>query len=311
MKGLSLSGGSTKIAGIAGAAIEICKRHNYKPDYITGISAGAILAVPLALGLYDDIRYITQNLTLSDVFSIKPVTKKGKVSFRGIMRLIRGKESLGEQCNLTETIKKVVTKDLFDKYKRGDFAKVYIGATDMSTGIMKYYNIKSMSYNEYLKVVNASASIPFFTESVKIQNFGRQPYHLMDGGLRDSIGSHWLMRNKNIKEHISVYSRPEKWALQHWKPSNAVSSLMRSMEILNLNKSHDDEYCENHVAKSKKILTKQVFLDIVESINYNMDKQELKKWFDDGTVSAYKVMLEDWRKPGDIKIKLKGYDPID
>ncbi len=54
-RGYSISGGSTKIAALAGASVYTLRDYGYKPDYISGISAGGILSVPLALGMYNII----------------------------------------------------------------------------------------------------------------------------------------------------------------------------------------------------------------------------------------------------------------
>ena len=79
------------------------KEYGYKPKYITGISAGSILAVPIALGLYDEIKEFVTNFTLDDIFDIKPVNSKGDLTFCAGFRAITGKESFGSQKNLIKT----------------------------------------------------------------------------------------------------------------------------------------------------------------------------------------------------------------
>lgn len=305
MKGLSLSGGSTKIAGIAGAAISICKEGYYKPDYITGISAGAILALPIALGLYNEIEQVVINLKPSDIFSIEPLNKRGFPTFKAITRLLRGKESLGKQDALINTIKKVITRERFEAYLRDrNSTDVYIGVVNMRTGTIYYDNVKSMTYNSYFDIINASSAIPVFVESVK-----KWGGYLMDGGLRDNIGSHWLMNNVPITHHISVYARPKGFELSNiptWKPKGVLSMLNRSLEITNLEKSLNDEFKENVIAKAKGIKTKQVFLDIVEPINYNTDTETLHKWYDKAYVNARMVMNTPWTRSRDIDLEIEG-----
>lgn len=316
MKGLSLSGGSTKIAGIAGSALNICETHRYKPDYITGISAGAILALPLALGLYDEIRHIVQTLEPSDVFSVKPLSDSGAPTFRASARLICGKQSLGKQENLIDTIKGIVTEERFNQYKNNSKTpRIFIGAVDMRTGSRQYFDIKKGSYSDYLKAVDASSAIPVFVESVEMNDVetyaGKQlkKSFFMDGGMRDNIGSHWLMENYDITHHVSVYSRPQKFTLtesESWTPSNVPSMLTRSLEIVNAEKSKNDEFKENVLAKLKGVKTKQVFLDIVEGINYNMNHEELQRWFSEGDYQAQRVMNSKWTEPKDIELVMNG-----
>tara|TARA_R110002124_G_scaffold283449_2_gene459493 strand:- start:12221 stop:12427 length:207 start_codon:yes stop_codon:yes gene_type:complete len=48
MKVLNFSGGAFKASGHVGAS-EVLIKNGYKPDIITGVSLGAVLAVPIAL----------------------------------------------------------------------------------------------------------------------------------------------------------------------------------------------------------------------------------------------------------------------
>ena len=81
IKHLGISGGGTKITGLFGAAREVIENHDYYPQYYTGISAGAILAIPLALGLYDDVDSITKGMTLKTFFQNHRLIKKEKYPY--------------------------------------------------------------------------------------------------------------------------------------------------------------------------------------------------------------------------------------
>lgn len=317
MKALALSGGSTKIAGIAGAALVVCKTHGYKPDFITGISAGSILSVPLAMGMYDVIEEITQNISVDDIFSDVPVNKKGNPSLKAIWRLITKKESLGRQGNLRKTIQKHVTREHFEDYKSCDsYSQIFLGAVEFKTGEIHYFDIKKSSYEQYLNAVDASSSIPVFVESVKINDLVThngvkiKDGYWMDGGTRDHVGSHWLMQNQEgIKEHISIYSRSEGFDIpneKNWKPSGVLNMLKRSLDILNLEKSKNDEFLENVLAKTKDIKTKQIFMNIAQEIDYEVDPETLKNWFDEGAQQAESVMSAEWRLPENIELDFKG-----
>ena len=277
MKGLSISGGGTKIAALAGAVIELCVEKGYKPDIITGISAGSIIAVPLAMGMFAEIEYYSKNFTLNEVFGIKPVTKKGKISFRGLLRAILGKQSFGTQDALLKTFSEIIDPQTFKLYKEGDYAPCYLGAVEFKTGKRVYFNAKEMEYEDYLQAVLASSSIPVFVESVEI-NGG----YYYDGGVRDHIGSHWLMENHKIKEHVSIYSRPDNYDITDldWCPRNIPTVLTRTMKIMNIEISKNDEAREDELAKKKKIKNKKIFMPHVLAENtYQESPELLEEWF--------------------------------
>ena len=77
MKHMGISGGGTKIAGLFGIAESIIYDRGYIPDVISGISAGAILALPLALGKRQEIKDQVLNLEMDDFFSTSPIKKNG------------------------------------------------------------------------------------------------------------------------------------------------------------------------------------------------------------------------------------------
>ncbi|MBL4624285.1 MAG: patatin-like phospholipase family protein [Flavobacteriales bacterium] len=316
MQALSLSGGSTKIAGIAGAAVTICQIHGYHPKYITGISAGSIIAVPLAMGMFDEIKTLTTTITSEMVFKINPLNRKGKPSGRGLRRAIVGCQSLGVQ-NLKATLSKIITPDIFAEYKNGpEYAKCYLGAVEFRTGAKHYFDVKKGTHQDYLNAMAASASIPVFVESVPINGVTTHNQRKigqgfwMDGGTRDHVGSHWLMKQKDdITEHISVYSRPKDFKLPDetkWVPGGVVSMLTRSLDILNTEKSKNDEFMENVVAKANNIKTRQVFLDISETIGYDMDPVKLRGWYNKAVTNAHGVMNTPWREPEDIQLEIGG-----
>ena len=178
---LNISGGATKIPGLFGGAKAILE--NDKPDLITGISSGAILAVPLALGLFADIEKVVLNLSMNDMFVVNPYTKNNKISITGLWRILRGKPSVGTS-NIIHTLKKLITPEIFDIYKYGEFPDVEIGVVDFVTGEMLYYKIKDLNYTDYLSLTLASSSIPIIHAPVYVKD-----KILYDGGVREHIAS--------------------------------------------------------------------------------------------------------------------------
>lgn len=280
-KGLSLSGGSTKIPALAGAAITLLREKKYKPDLITGISAGSILSLPLALRMYELIEKTVLNFELNDIFDIKPVNSRGNITLKAIWRIITGKESLGRQRNLRKTLSNLINESVFDTYKTyNEFPPVYIGYVDFRTGSRVFKDIKKATYDEYLDSVMASSSIPVFVESVKLN--GSYNY---DGGIRDHIASHWLMENYDLDEHVSIYSRPEDYNLtdSSWKPKNAYIVLQRTIDIMNTEISKNDELNEDKIAEEKGIVNTKIFMPyILSQSTYEIEKEKLKDWYEIG-----------------------------
>ena len=288
-KGYSISGGSTKIAALAGASIYTLRDYQYQPDYICGISSGGILSVPLALGLYDELISLVQNFTYEDVFSIKPVNNKGKLRLEAIWRVITGKESLGAQDNLIETMSKLVPENLFEHYKRGKYAPCYIGSVEFKTGSRSYVNAKELNYDDFLLAVKATSSIPVFVEAVEGANDG----YYYDGGIRDHIGSHWLMEHCDMNEHISLYSRPENYDIidKNWKPKNAAVVLQRTLDIMMVEISKNDELKEDVISEKKNIYNRKIFMPyILSDETYELSPEKLKEWYNIGYEQAKAVL---------------------
>jgi predicted acylesterase/phospholipase RssA len=288
---LSISGGSTKIAGLAGAIDSLVNKFKYKPDVIVGTSAGSILSLPIALGYWALIKRVTTNFTLDQIFSVSPVNKKGEISLIGKLRVLFGKNSLGKQDNLIKTLRGLITEKDFNKYLRGDYPTIYIGMVNFNTGSRKYQNIKECTYEEYLNCVMASTSIPYAVEPVFIKG-----EYYFDGGTRDHIGSHWVMENiDGITENVSVFSRPENFSSlldTSWKPKNIFSVFERDQDIRVLEISKKDEKLEKLIAEDKNIKHTAIFIPKVLNGLYDTNKDGIKKLYREGyksTTKYYKV----------------------
>lgn len=284
MKHLGISGGGTKISGLFGAAEILMVNKKYKPQIISGISAGAILSVPLALRKFRMIKEMVLNFDLDTIFSQKPVNNKGNLSWRALVNFIKGKPYLGKQKNLINEIKKIITDKDFEQYLSGDYPDCIIGTVDFETGSRKYFNLKELDYNTYLKAVNASASLPVFTEGTKFKG-----QYLFDGGVRDHIATGWILDNfPDIKETISIYSRPEDFRAvkNDFYPKNVIKILERHIEITNVEISKNDEKIEDHLCKENGIKQTKIFLPrIMESV-YDINKERVRKMYEEGRNAA-------------------------
>jgi predicted acylesterase/phospholipase RssA len=298
MKALSISGGSTKIPFLAGAAITLMRDHNYNPDIITGISSGALIALPLAMGLYDEVESLVKNYTLDTIWDNKPVNEEGKITLKGKLRAVTGEESLGTQRNIVNTLRTIIPRFMFTEYQNDPTMPiVYIGAVEYKTGKRVYQNLKECTYDDYLLYALASSSIPGFVEGVRDLNFLHEGYLiegiLYDGGTRDHIGSAWIMSKlgKEITHHMSIFSRPKDYNITDlcWEPKNITHPVMRALDIMMTEISKSDEalcdaLCEKHGTENKKVY----FPHVAESM-YEYDKEKLTEWYDIGVVEAEKL----------------------
>jgi predicted patatin/cPLA2 family phospholipase len=288
MKLLSISGGATKISGLAGASDTLINELNYKPDLIVGTSAGAILALPLAMNYWESIRRETTEFTIDDIFSKAPMNEKGKITLSGKFRLLFGKLSLGVQDNLVNTISRIITEDDYQLYLSSDiFPNVYIGTVDYKSGKRHYTNMKECSYDEYLQYVLASTSIPYAAEPVYMDG-----KILFDGGARDHIGSHWMMENiKSITENVSIYSRPQDFKSildKNWNPDNILDVFERDQAIRVLETSKKDEKLERLIASDLNIKHTAIFLPSIMKSLYDTNPARIAKLYHEGEKAAVK-----------------------
>ena len=290
---LNLSGASTKVAGLAGACDFLYNVYGYRPTDITGISSGALLSLPIVLRKWEAIRELTQTLTLDDIFDRKPLNEDNKTTFNAKFRVITGKSSLGTQNNLKDTLKRMVSFEDYDRYQKGDYPNIWVSSVDFVTGSRYIKNIKdkSLTYDDYINIINASASIPLAVEGVKIDDM-----ILFDGAVRNHILSVWSLKNiNNIVESVSVFARPEDYTNtlpKNWTDKNILSVFDRysSMSVIEISKR--DEVEENllvelmNVKNKTKIKHNQIFIPNVMEGMYDTNPNRLRNLYTSGFKSA-------------------------
>ena len=275
MKLLSLSGGATKFVGILSCAQAVIDS-GFKPTHISGVSAGAIAALPLALGLYPEAKEKGLTLSLKDLFSSLPIKDNGKLTLNAVGRLLIGKTSLGIQ-ETGKLVKTIITRYMFDKYKDGNYAECFLLAVNFSTGERVLFSVKDGNYKDYLDAVSASSHLPILSQPVEIDG---EFYY--DGGLRDhNPGSVTLDRIKGFNEVVSIYSRPKENTnvSEEWKDS-FFEVLMRTIDIMNIEISKTDEQLEFEFCKQNKIKLNQYFLPNILTSLFDVDKTRLKELSD-------------------------------
>jgi predicted acylesterase/phospholipase RssA len=278
MKIYNLSGGATKIGGLFAKSERIIKEFGYKPDIISGVSSGALLALPIAMGKWDELKILIHNIKSEDIFDNSPFNKDGKVTLKGLWRLLMGKPSFGTQNNLRTTLSKLITEDDFGKYINGKYPKVYIGITNFNSGEFELINIYNLSYEDYLDYVIASASIPFAVEGVEING---EIY--FDGGVLHHTCTTEVIRKfkSKITHCITVFSRPRNMDLSY--------DLFDQIDITQVAKQYEnistayasltDQIVEKDLCTQYKIKNMQVFCPNVLKSLYDVNPARLKELY--------------------------------
>lgn len=295
MKHLGISGGGTKIVGLFGVAEALMIDQSFQPDIISGISAGAILSLPLAMGKWEEIHAILDTLQTEDFFNKPPYNDRGRLTPGAILRAITGKHYLGQQRALNDRIREVISPVDFTAYQQNDsMAICIVGSVDRITGKRYYFNLKELDYNTMVKAIAASAAIPIFTEGVEM-TWNGQPLHLYDGGIRDHCPTGWMLSDSSFADKItatiSIYSRPKDYVLKNktTTPGNVLDVLQDYVDISNVEVSKMDEQLEDYLSKEKGIPQHKYFLPSIMQSVYDTDPARLQQLY----VAGRKLVLDD------------------
>ena len=280
---LSLPGGATKGAGIAGAAYVVVHEFGFVPDAIVGVSYGALAAVPVALGMWDELLAESKQLNLRKIFTVSPTTPKGKISWAAIWRAIRGETSLGVQ-DIKPILRKVITPERFKEYQNGPYAECYVLACEYKKRKAVLWNLKdpAVTYEKYLAYVQASALIPIATQAETIDGVD---YY--DGGLIDHNGGARLCRllesqGVQIDWLVSIYPRPEKFDVPPLpEPKNVLDVALGVIDIQKVEISLNDQadeiaYLREHYQSKNYFQLTQIFLPWVLDHLYDVDNDALE-----------------------------------
>lgn len=287
---IGFSGGGLKGIGHLGVA-EVLTYSDIKPNVLSGISVGSIMAILYALVSvkllsWVDITRFWLNVQAKDVFNVHPK------SWKSLLRAITFKSSLGKQANLKPLLKRFITKDIFDAYKSNpNSPDVYVGYVNYNTKQLEIRNIKNYNYLRAINFILASSHVPVATEAIKI--FDSYAY---DGGLIDhSISAKVLKIHDGITTNINIWSRPSKDQVvenPNWKPKNWFNVANRTLEIGMLNISWDDEEHIKDICKLQGIDNHNIYLPSILRNMYDFDKDRLYELYMAGRKKAFEFTNE-------------------
>lgn len=281
MKSLIISGGGTKIVGQYAAASLIYP--HFRPDILAGTSAGAIISLLLPCVDSNLANQKFLKLRPKDFWKVNPVTKNSNISIAGLIRAITSEESLGDMSNLNTYLKNVICYDSFYQniVENQNIKHVYVSTVCFNTGHRAHIDLKECGYAEAIEWVVASASIPVFAQSYEYNN-----YYYYDGGVRNHIPSRFVLEEfgSKLSDIVSIYSRPEDYNIidPNWKPTDTLTVLERTLDIMNMEISKRDQEDELKTAKELNLNLSQLFLPKVLESTYDTDPERLKILHNEG-----------------------------
>jgi NTE family protein len=157
-----------------------------------GISTGALIAPLAVLGEWEVLRNGYLNVRDSDIFSVDPFNKKGKLKLGNtIWRILRGKESLGNSDKLLYLIRSLYTVSMHNRIAD----RCEVGVYDTITSKLEFVNSR-VSYMEFTEAMWHSANAPL---AMSFDN------HKTDGGLVELVPLSQAIKYANSGDRVLTY----------------------------------------------------------------------------------------------------------
>lgn len=268
MKAATLSGGSTK--GIAHiGALKAMNDNGYFPEIIAGTSIGSIVAFAYACGRLKELEAIFDSLKATNIMSKPPMNNTGKLGLSAYWNLFT-KGYMADLDNLRYNLMELISPEDHASMK----VICYAMSVDLANGKRVVKRLDEISYKDAIDACIESSSIPIIN---KLPKWMGQIF--ADGGVRTHNPGYWLLQSKlhPITELVSVYTRPRQPRLPHFKGGNAFQTLSRTIDIMNLEISKNDEMSERYYAKKQKVKLYQVFSPSILKGLYDTNNERLIK----------------------------------
>lgn len=159
-----------------------------RPDYDTLIatSTGALMGGLVLLEQWDKLKNAYTSVNQKDIFNVNPFKPDGSLKkIHSAWRILRNKQTIGENIPLLRLIKKFFTIKDYNKIKalKKEFIVVVQEVSKNPTGNKKQYiSIQDHNYNDFCLFIWASASVPVISSIVEINN-----RFYVDGGLTETV----------------------------------------------------------------------------------------------------------------------------
>jgi predicted acylesterase/phospholipase RssA len=244
------------------------------------VSAGAIIALPLALGMFDKLYEETIHIKRDEMFTSTPTNKKGKISLKGWIRAIEGviktKETDRYSFGLQDTrhfLISYITEEMFNSYKKNSsLPDILVMTVNMTSGLPEVYSAKELTYKLFVEAVEKSCHIPIMTDAVEDE---------VDGGVW-AHNPEWYLLHKgliNPSEIISIYSREKVFKIASsvkWK-ENVFENITRVLGVFNVALSTCGQGYAYWFCKANKIKHLQLFCPQILDELYDFDEEQLEE----------------------------------
>lgn len=280
------SGGSTKGIGVYNAW-KTFYDHGITPNYISGVSVSCLLSVPFALGKFKELDSLLDTFDLDTIYSAPPTNDAGKLSFDSICNLVFGKKGLAKMDNLEFELRKLVSEQDFENYKKGSFATCIGMAVNYVDSSRFFFNCKKITYEQYIHYTLASASIPIYSEPIFFEK-----KVLLDGGVRNHSIAFDLLKDLKITTCYSVFTRPKNMGFDIFNPKGVMSILAKTIDIMQNEISKQTEKWLIENAKDNNVNLKIVYLPKILSSVYDTDRNRLNELKKQSIKLAKKVINE-------------------
>ncbi len=265
---ICVSGGGTKALGLSTVLENVLREHGMPKAYV-GTSSGSIIALPMLMGKYEEVRHNLINAEQLDFFDQKlNAVAAIKMGYSGFVKK-QNNIGLSSMHNLANSIRSLVSNEEYEKFRsEKNRPEIYVGTVNIDTGDMRYIPLFDYKLDEALQWITASSSIPVMAEPV----YGKY----LDGGLRHHIGSKFLLGKygMDVDECHSIYSRPKDLS-GVLNPDNFIFSKTLSIMMHQISKS--DESVEKLMAKDLNVDLHQYFIPKAMDGFYDLNSENLNK----------------------------------
>jgi NTE family protein len=278
-RGLVISGGGSK-GSFAGGIIEylnLVKGIEWTTG--AGSSVGALLLPLSILGDIDTLKKYYTNITNTDIFSVNIYNKRGKFRIlNSIWRLILGKTSFGEGGNLLKLLYKSLTEDKWNMIKDAN-KNAYITVSNFTTGKTEYKDIYKESYNDYIKYMLASASIPGIFEIVNVND-----NQYLDGGVMESVPLQKMMDEGCDEIDIIILKvKEDNLKTENYRCNNIIDVITRTITLMNREISYDDIEIGSLLGEQKEIKLNFYYQPHVLTDNVvTLNTVQMEEWWNEG-----------------------------
>jgi len=230
---LIISGGGSR--GAWGGGLIKALHEKESPDYrcIVGTSTGSLLAPLAAINAFEKMETGFTDVTQKSIFNVNPFTASGEIrTFKAVLRVIFGKENLGETENLRTRILSFFTQQDFDSL-RSTGRTVKVSVTSLTSNKVAYMSTDDNTYQDMVDWVWASANQPIFMSTL-VKNNERW----VDGGLKENVPiaeglryaqAHGIKTADVVVNNIEGV-QPKPWPASNGK-TNVIPKLLRIIDI--------------------------------------------------------------------------------